>query len=144
MNLKNRGKTPASQVLTNYYITTDVDQQNMHGKKWFEQNLGGFPSISFIAPDAEAREPGRRSLSPSATYYYFEALVEYGSLSYPKKYWTHIKKLFLIDRENRTLYLVWSDGDWDKNTQFTSPELSSREKVVALLEDTKKKVGQGK
>jgi len=78
---RNTGKAPASNISTQYYITTDLDEKDMSGLKWFEENLGGYGSISFIAPEAEEREPGSRDLSPNAEYYYFEAITTYGGES---------------------------------------------------------------
>ena len=40
--LKNTGRIPAARVSTRYYITTELDQENMNGEQWFNNVLGGF------------------------------------------------------------------------------------------------------
>jgi len=137
--LKNKGKIPASKVSTRYYITSDKDLNNMNGLEWFNKTLGGFGSISFIAPEATEKEPGFRSLSPSAEYYYFEAIISYEGLKPIKKYWTHIKKIYYVDRDSGMLYSVYIYGEWDRNRNFAIPQISSEKEVVNLLEKFKKK-----
>lgn len=119
--LKNNGRLPAANVSTEYYITTDADKKNMHGLEWFKKYLGGFGSVSFIAPGDFDLEKGFRDLSPSAEYYYFEALTSYEGLKQNKKYWTHIKKIFYVDKETNLLYIISSYGDWDRNKKFRPP-----------------------
>lgn len=140
--LKNNGKTPASDISTQYYITTDMDKENMQGVEWFDKNLGGFGSVAFIAPGDTAVDPGLRSLSPSATYYYFEAITSYKGLGPNKKYWIHIKKVFYIDKKVGNLYAVFAYGSWDKNQNILSPQISKKEDIVKLLEELKKKIKQ--
>ncbi len=135
--LKNGGKTPASKVSSSYYITTDVDKNNMSGEKWFDEHLGGRGSVSFLAPSAEEVEPGFRDLSPSAVYYYFEALTKYEGLGTGKKYWTHVRKAFFHDKPSGRLYPVFTDGEWDRNENFVPPSLSTTEQVRELLEKIK-------
>lgn len=137
--LINKGKTSASSVYTQYYITTEMDKENMQGLDWFNKNLGGFGSTSFIAPDATEIEPGFRSLSPAAEYYYFEAITSYDGLDKNKKYWTHIKKVFYVDKNTGELYAVFIHGEWDRNRNFIPPRLSIKEEVIDLLKDIKKK-----
>lgn len=140
--LKNNGKIPASDISTQYYITTDMDKENMQGVEWFDKNLGGFGSVAFIAPGDTAVDPGLRSLSPSATYYYFEAITSYKGLEPNKKYWIHIKKVFYIDEKVGNLYAVFAYGSWDKNQNILPPQISKKEDVVKLLEELKKKIKQ--
>ncbi len=137
--LKNKGKIPAAKVSTQYYITTDMDKENRNGLEWFDKNLGGFGSVSFIAPDVTEVEPGFRSLSPGAEYYYFEALTSYEGKDQNKKYWTHIKKVFYVDKGNNELYAVKIEGDWDRNKNFKIPALSTKKEVVDLIEVIKNK-----
>lgn len=135
--LKNNGKIPAANVSTQYYITTDADKTNMHGLEWFKKYLGGFGSVSFIAPNDIDFEKGFRDLSPSAEYYYFEAVTSYEGLKQNKKYWTYIKKVFYVDKDKNRLYIISSYGDWDRNKKFKPPKLSTKEEVVGLLEKIK-------
>jgi len=137
--LINKGKIPASNVSTQYYITTNMDKENLHGFKWFNENLGGFGSTSFIVPDATEIEPGFRSLSPTAEYYYFEAVVSYEGLKFNKKYWTHVKKIFYVDKDANVLYNVYNYGEWDRNKNFNQPHLAKKNEVVDLMENIKKK-----
>lgn len=137
--LMNGGKTPASKVSTRYYITTDVDKNNMSGEKWFDEYLGGRGSVSYLAPGAEGVEPGFRDLSPAAEYYYFEALTKYEGLGTGKKYWTHVRKAFFHDKPSGQLYPVFTDGEWDRNENFVPPSLSTTEQVRELLEKIKAK-----
>jgi len=137
--LKNGGKTPASKVSTSYYITSDLDGNNMNGEKWFDEHLGGFGSVSFVAPGVEEVEPGFRSLSPSADYYYFESLTTYEGLWKNRKYWTHIRKVFFHHKSSNQLYPVFSDGEWDRNFDFNPPRLSTTEEVTRLLGSIKSK-----
>ncbi len=137
--LNNKGKIPAAHISTEYYITTDIDKKNMHGLEWFDKNLGGFGSISFIVPGDPEIEPGFRSLSPSAEYYYFEAITSYEGLELDKKYWTHIKKIFYVEKVTNKLYAVSIYGEWDRNRNFKIPLISTTEKVVKELEEIKKK-----
>ena len=139
ITLINKGKIPASNVHTQYYITTDMDKENMFGLDWFDKNLGGFGSTSFIVPDATEIEPGFRSLSPVAEYYYFEAITSYEGLKFNKKYWTHIKKIFYVDKDANSLYAVFSYGEWDRNRSFTPPPLASKNEIMDLIENIKKK-----
>ena len=129
--LKNNGKIPASDISTQYYITTDMDKENMQGIEWFDKNLGGFGSVAFIAPGDTAVDPGLRSLSPSATYYYFEAITSYKGLEPNKKYWIHIKKVFYIDKRVGDLYAVFAYGDWDKNQNILPPRFLKRKRWLS-------------
>jgi len=133
--LKNSGRIPAAQIETKYYITTDKDKENMNGSEWYNKNLGGFGSTSFIIPQGIESELGKRSLSPSADYYYFEALTIYEGLESNKKYWTHIKKVFYIDKKLNVLLAVFVYGDWDRNKYFEPPLFSTKEEVVKKLEE---------
>jgi len=137
--LKNGGKTAASKVSTSYYITTDLDGNNMNGDRWFDEHLGGFGAVSFIAPGAEEIEPGFRSLSPAADYYYFEALTSYEGLQRGRSYWTHIRKIFFHHKPTGRLYPVFSQGEWDRNDNFNPPRLATTQEVIAMLESIKKR-----
>jgi len=137
--LKNGGKTPASKISTSYYITSDLDKNNMNGEKWFDEHLGGFGAVSFISPGAEEVEPGFRSLSPATDYYYFEALTTYEGLRGGRKYWTRVRKVFFHHKPDGRLYPVFSDGEWDRNSDFNPPRLSNTQEVVTLLESMKGK-----
>lgn len=137
--LKNKGKTPAAKVVTQYYITSDMDKENMNGLSWFEENLGGFGSTSFISPDAIEIEPGFRSLSPSAEYYYFEACTAYEGMNTNRRYWTHIRKVFYVDKNTSKLYPVSIYGEWDRNKHFQPPQVANKEQVLSLIEGIKKK-----
>jgi hypothetical protein len=149
--LANRGKTPASGIVASYYITTDKDQgENFGGREWFVRTLGDYPAVAFLPPDSSAREIGRRSLSPTARYYYFEALVVYDSLAVTEgtywahvkrffglavtedAYWTHVKRVFLL--EGGSLLPIRSDGDWDRNGKPV-PRLSTKDEVRAVFAD---------
>lgn len=136
--LTNRGKTPASRVQTAYYITTDKDRNNMHSPEWFRKHLGGFGSVSFITPGEIRRERGKRSLSPTAIFYYFEAMSSYQGLDDDRTYWTHIRKVFSIDQGRRQLYLVCTYGEWDRNKNFSPPSISKTSTVIAIFERLKK------
>lgn len=137
--LKNNGKIPAANVSTRYYITSDMDKENMNGLSWFEENLGGFGSTSFISPNAVEIEPGFRSLSPSAEYYYFEALITYEGMDINKRYWTHIKKVFYVDKKTSNLYPVFIYGEWDRNKRFQPPQVANKDQAVSLIEGIKNK-----
>ena len=142
ITLKNTGRTPAAKISTIYYVTTDLDKTNMHGAEWYEKNQGGFGSVSLITPGATEVEPGFRSLSPNAQYYYFEAVTSYEGLDVDKIYWTHIRKVFFINRNRKQLYPVYSYGDWDRNRVARVPALHSTAQVVGLLGGIKTKVPQ--
>lgn len=133
--LKNTGRIPAARVSTRYYITTELDRENMNGEQWFNDVLGGFGGVSFIAPQASEVEPGFRSLGPSAEYYYWEAVVTYEGLSSDRAYWTHIKKVYLFNRPANQFIPVSTYGEWDRNTNFAPPQVSTREEVVASLDE---------
>lgn len=137
--LKNSGKTPASHVSTRYYITTELDRENRNGQEWFDEFLGGFGGVSFLAPQATGWEFGFRSLSPSAEYYYWEGLVTYEGMEKNKKYWTHVKKVYFIERTANRLLPVSTYGDWDRNEDLDAPSISTSKQIAALLEDIKKK-----
>lgn len=139
ITLKNSGKTPATQIATQYYITTELDRDNMNGTQWYDQFLGGFGGVSFLASQATGSEYGFRSLSPSAEYYYWEALVTYEGLEVNKTYWTRVKKVYFIDRTTNRLLPVLNSGEWDRNQDFDVPRISTSKEIVALLEQIKKK-----
>jgi len=133
--VKNNGKTPAANVDAMLYITTEMDKTNREGIDWFKKHLGGRSSVSFIIPDATERAPGFRSLSPTAEYYYFEAIILYEGLKGSKKYWTHIRKVFYIPKTGVNLYPVFVLGEWDRNNNIQPPKLLTEEEVKALIED---------
>lgn len=138
--LKNTGRIPAAKVSTSYYITTDLDKDNMHGERWFVERLGGFGGTAFITPQATELEPGFRSLSPaSANYYYWEALTSYEGLQTGKKYWTHVRKIYFVNRPANQFIPVLTYGEWDRNERFVPPRLSTKEEVVAFLEEIRQR-----
>ena len=140
--LKNTGRIPATKVSTSYYITTDLDQANMNGPEWFEKKLGGFGGTSFIAPGAKESEPGLRSLSGAAEYYYWESLVIYEGLEQNKKYWTHVKKACFLDKYgDKVIQIipVFNSGEWDRNNSFDPPRLSTKDEVMATLQKIKQR-----
>lgn len=111
----------------------------MNGREWFGKFLGGFGGVSFVAPQATEIEPGFRDLSPSAEYYYWEALVIYEGLETRKTYWTHVKKVYFINRSTNRLIPVSTYGEWDRNEVFAPPGISTEKQVVDLLEEIKKR-----
>lgn len=134
--LQNTGRIPAAKVSTSYYVTTELDKTNRHGEQWFIEQLGGFGGTSFITPHAVEREPGFRSLSPvSPKYYYWEAVTSYEGLKDGKKYWTHVKKVYSIQKPADRSITVFTYGEWDRNKNFIPPSISTQEEVVALLEE---------
>lgn len=134
---RNKGKAPASNVVVRRYITTDMDKTNRDGQDWYDKNMGGLGSPTFIAPDVPEYEQGFRSLSPAAEFYYFESIVTYEGLK-QRKYWTRITKIFHVDAEGN-FFPVYTHGDWDKNSNFKPEELSSQKDVVKLLANVKDK-----
>ena len=136
--VRNDGKIPATEIDTKYYITTDKDIVNMNGEEWFAKALGGFPSITFMPPQTVEKQAVFRSLSPSADYYYFEALATYEGFDRDKKYWCHIRNVYHVDRSNNVLLLVFARGDWDRNELFKSvPRLATKDEVELLLKKIK-------
>lgn len=147
--LKNSGKVPAFDINTEYYMTDDVLRKNVFKQEYFIRTIGGYPAISFLFPNSEDSEPGRRSLNSDAEYYYFEALARYKGLDKKTQYWTHIKRVFYIEKakinkDNGSipiydLQLVYVDGNWDRNEDFdVIPSLSEESDVEKLLEDIKR------
>ena len=110
----------------------------MGGEEWFNDVLGGKGGVSFIIPGTSEEEPGFRSLSPSAEYYYWEAVVTYEGLKIGKTYWTHVKKIYFFNRPNQFIP-VSTYGEWDRNTDFSPPTISTKDEVVALLDKIKQK-----
>ncbi len=134
--LKNNGKSPASNVHLNYYITANVDKtisKNPDSPKWFNESAEGVSSIGFITAGGMQKEPGFRPLSPLAEYYYFEAVVSYEGMMPNKRYWTHVKKIFRIDKKNGDLFLVFASEEWDRNRDFIVPRISAGKEVEGLL-----------
>lgn len=136
--LRNNGKTPASNVSAQYYMTTNIDRERADTSKWFNERIGGLGTLSFIAPGAIYKEAAFRSLSPTAKYYYFEAIAAYEGLKPEKKFWTSIKKVFYIDRETGNFYPLHTQGDWDRNKNFSPPSISDEKEIAKLLQETKK------
>jgi hypothetical protein len=131
--LTNTGKTPAANVSTRYFITTDADEGRNHfGEKWFNENYGGVHSVPLIAPEAKEYEPGARDLSGFALYFYLEAVTTYEGLEKGKQYWMHVKKLFFVRNDN-TLVPVCGYGDWDRNENFMPPVLSTELEVQRII-----------
>ncbi|MFA6142538.1 MAG: hypothetical protein WC738_04495 [Candidatus Omnitrophota bacterium] len=136
----NKGKISASNIKTEYYITSDVDKTNHEGTRWFEDNFGGRGATAFITPNSLQVEPGLRSLSLDAKFYYFEALISYEGFEKGKRYWTHVRKIYFRDKNTNKLYPVDMYGEWDRNKNFKVPMLSTEEKVSNSIEIFKSKV----
>lgn len=137
MILKNTGKTPASNVTTKYYLTTDTEKTRSRGQKWVDEKVEGISSLGFIAPRALIKEPSFRSLSPSAGYYYFEAVVSYQGISSPKRYWTKVRKVFQMEKSSGKFAAVLSEGQWDSNSNFSVPMLSSEKEIGEFIAKVK-------
>lgn len=137
--LKNNGKTPAANVTVSYYMTTEADSKRTLGQRWFDQKAEGISTLGFVAPGGFIKEPSFRSLSPEASYYYFEAITSYYGLNPAKRYWTHIKRVFKIDRETKRLVLIFSYAEWDKDKNFMAPSLSTDKDAWNLLAKAEKK-----
>lgn len=140
--LKNNGKTPAANVTTKYYMTTNLDKEKLNYSRWINEKVSGVGILGFIAPGAIQKEPSFRSLSPSARYYYFEAVTSYEGINPGKRYWTRIKKVFYIDRETGDFYPVSFSGEWDRNRDFTAPALSSEQEISVLLDKIERDVAR--
>lgn len=137
--LKNSGKTPAANVTVSYYMTTEADSKRTLGQRWFDQKAEGVSTLGFVAPGGFIKEPSFRSLSPAASYYYFEAITSYYGLNSAKRYWTHIKRVFKIDRETKKLVPVLSYAEWDMDKNFMVPVLSTDKDVWKLLAKAEKR-----
>lgn len=137
--LRNSGKTPASNVSTLYYMTTNIDNEKVDSTKWFNEKISGLGMLRFIAPETIQKEPAFRSLSPSAEYYYFETIATYKGLRSKKQYWTSIKKVFHINKETGNFNAVYICGEWDRNRNVAPPAISTEKEITALLEKTKSK-----
>jgi hypothetical protein len=137
--LKNNGETPAANVTISYYLTSDADGNKAAGQKWLDKRAEGISTLGFVAPRGSAREPSFRSLSPAASYYYFEAVASYYGLNPGKKYWTHIKRVFKIDRAARTFIPVLSYSEWDKGRNLMAPALSTDKDIRTLLAKIEKR-----
>jgi len=137
--LKNNGIAPATNVTVSYYITTDIDGKKAAAANWFNRKAEGISMLGFVAPGALVKEPGFRPLSPEASYCYFETVVSYNGLNPVRRYWTHIKRVFRIDRQNKTLIPVFSYADWDNNKNFVIPELSTDKDIWKLLVKVEKR-----
>lgn len=137
MILRNTGKTPASNVTTKYYLTTDAEKVKSRGQRWVDEKVEGISSLGFIAPRTFVKEPSFRSLSPSAGYYYFEAVVSYQGISSPRRYWTKVKKVFQMEKSSGKFAAVLSDGQWDSNNNFSVPTLSSEKEVDEFITKVK-------
>ncbi len=137
--LKNIGKTPAANVKISYYMTTEVDGKRTLGQRWIDQKAEGVSALGFVAPGGFIKEPSFRSLSPAASYYYFEAVASYHGLNPVKHYWTHIKRMFKIDRETRKLVPIFSYAEWDKEKNFVVPSLSTDRDIWNLLAKVEKR-----
>lgn len=137
--LKNSGKTPAVNVTVSYYMTTEVDGRKTLGRRWFDQKAEGISTLGFVAPGGFVKEPSFRSLSATASYYYFEAIATYHGLNPVKHYWTHIKRVFKIDNETKSFVPVFSYAEWDQAKNFTVPSLSTDKNIWGLLAKIEKK-----
>lgn len=125
MILRNNGKTPASDVAVSYYMTTEADDKKAAKETWFDQKIEGISRVGFVAPGGFIKEPGFRSLSPEASYYYFETVASYSGLNPGKHYWTRIKRVFKIDRDTQKLLPISSYTEWDRDRNLAVPVLSA-------------------
>ena len=131
--LKNMGRSPAVNVKVAYYMTTEVDSNKSVGPGWFDQKTEGVSFLGFVAPGTMAKEPGFRALSPSASYFYFEAVVSYLGPNSQKRYWSHTRRVFKVDKASKKLVLLSDETDWDKNKYFSIPRLSNDREIRDLL-----------
>ncbi|MFA5093860.1 MAG: hypothetical protein WC512_01295 [Candidatus Omnitrophota bacterium] len=133
MILDNNGKTPAANVTAKYILTTELDKQKQSGQKWIDERQEGIGSLGFISPGGMIKEPGFKSLSPVAKYYYFEAIVSYQGLSSSKRYWTRVRKVFRMDKTSGRFIEVLSESEWDNNRVFSVPQISGDGQIRNLL-----------
>jgi len=137
--LNNTGKTPAANVSIRYYLTSEAEKARTPGQKWMDQKIEGISTLGFIAPGTFTKEPSFKALSPSAKYYYFEAIVSYQGLSSPKRYWTHVRKVFRFDRAEGKFVIALSDSEWDMNRDFGVPPISTVKEIDGLMMQLKNK-----
>jgi hypothetical protein len=123
----NYGKTPASNMKTRFYIATKEDGIGNRSLEEYAQDAwGGYKKISFLCPTEFDKVSRRLSLSPSTTIYYINAIVEYEGIEENRTYWTSFKKVIRIIDINTlkpTYIEIDSSGNWDRNKNFTLPEL---------------------
>lgn len=123
----NYGKTPASKMKTYFYITTKEDGiENRSLEEYAQDAGGGYKKVSFLCPTEFDAASRRISLSPSATIYYINAIVTYEGIEENKTYWTIFKKVIRIldiNTSKPTYIEIDSGGNWDRNKDFTPPEL---------------------
>jgi len=139
MILDNNGKTPADNVTAKYILTTELEKQKQSGQKWIDERQEGIGSLGFISPGGMIKEPGFKSLSPAAKYYYFEAIVSYQGLSSPKRYWTRVRKVFKMDKTAGKFIEALSESEWDNNRVFSVPQISGDGQIRNLLSAMDKK-----
>jgi hypothetical protein len=137
--LNNTGKTPAANVSVRYFLTSEIEKAEPENQKWIDEKIEGVGSLGFIAPGAFIKEPGFRALSPSAKYYYFEAIVSYRGLASQKRYWTHVKKVFQFDRPAGKFKTALSDSEWDRNSSFGAPPMSTGKEIGEFVMQIAKK-----
>lgn len=137
--LKNSGKTPAAGVTVFYYMTTEEDGKKTMGTRRADQKAEGISTLGFVAPGGFVKEPSFRSLSPAASYYYFEAVASYHGLNAGKRYWTQIKRVFKIDRTSQKLVPIYNYSEWDENQNFAVPALSAGKDIGNLFAKLEKK-----
>lgn len=137
--VNNAGKTPASNVSIRYYLTSEAEMAGATGQKWVDRKVEGLSTLGFIAPGTFTKEPGFKALSPSAKYYYFEAVVSYQGLSSSRRYWTHVKKVFRYDRPEGKFVLATGDMEWDRNRDTVVPPISSVSEIDNLMMKLKNK-----
>jgi hypothetical protein len=137
--LNNTGKTPAANVSVRYYLTSEAEKTKASGQKWIDRKMEGISTLGFIAPGKFVKEPGFKALSPSAKYYYFEAVVSYQGLASSRKYWTHVKRIFRFEKAEGKFTIAFSDSEWDRNCNFGMPPISSAKEVDGLMMQMKSK-----
>ncbi|MFA5335933.1 MAG: hypothetical protein WC324_03335 [Candidatus Omnitrophota bacterium] len=133
--LNNTGKTPASNVSARYYLTSEADRSKPAAadKKWVDERMEGVSSMGFIAPGTFIKEPSFKALSPSAKYYYFEAIVSYKGQVSSKRYWTHVRKMYQFDKASGKFMASLNNVDWDMNSSFVAPPMSSAKEIDGFM-----------
>jgi len=109
------------------------------GTKWSDQKVEGISTLGFVPPGGFVKEPSFRSLSPAASLYYFEAIASYRGVNSGKRYWTQIKRVFKIDRQNQNLLPIFNYSEWDRGRNFVAPTLSADKEIWKLLVKVEKR-----
>jgi len=139
---KNTGKTPAANIQTIYYLTTDGDK--FENRTSCFDGIGAVTFVPTTSSQEESQEekwrpkPNLPNLSGMATQYYFEALAEYEGIGKkiwfipirPKRYWVKIQSLYDVNKDSDYLLLKKPlVGSWDQNEGSAAPPISKQEAV---------------